>query len=110
MRLSQVTYPDHHEVHHGYGAAQTIDDIMSRLAAIGDSTDTCAACKYLDAGRIVEEDYEDIEVTPSYLDSNGNVTGLDRFGRVANHVWTAIVPGREIFSVTSLPPVQSSTP
>ena len=65
-----------------------IDDIMSRLASIGDQCGTYAVYKYLGAGRIVEEDYSDIDVKLSYLDSNGNFTGLDRFGRVAEQVWT----------------------
>ena len=61
---------------------------MSRLSSIGDTNGTYAAYKYLGAGRIVEEDYADIDVKLSYLDSNGNVTGLDRFGRVADQIWT----------------------
>ncbi len=37
VRLSQVTYPDDREVHYGYGTTQAIDDVMSRLATIGDA-------------------------------------------------------------------------
>jgi len=35
----------------------------------------------------VVEDYEDIDVKLSYLDGCGNVTGPDRFGRVADQLW-----------------------
>jgi len=87
VRLDEVTYPNGREVHYDYGATGAIDDIMSRLAAIGDGTNTHAAYKYLGAGTIVEEDYEDIDVKLTYLDANGNPTGLDRFGRVADQVW-----------------------
>jgi RHS repeat-associated protein len=44
--------------------------------------------EYLGAGTIVEEDYEDVEVKLSYLDSSGNVAGFDRFGRVVDQIWT----------------------
>lgn len=86
IRLSQVTYPDGREVHYAYGTAQAIDDIMSRLASIGDGTDTYASYKYLGAGRIVVEDYEDIEVRLDY--TADDFAALDRFGRVLDQVWT----------------------
>jgi RHS repeat-associated protein len=86
VRLSQVTYPDDREVHYGYGTTQAIDDVMSRLATIGDGAKTHASYKYLGAGRIVEEDYEDIEVRLDY--AANNFAALDRFGRVLDQVWT----------------------
>jgi RHS repeat-associated protein len=86
VRLSQVTYPNGREVQYGYGAAQATDDIMSRLATIGDGTDTYASYQYLGAGRIVVEDYEDIEVKLDY--AADEFAALDRFGRVLDQVWT----------------------
>jgi len=59
---------------------------MSRLATIGDGTDTYASYKYLGAGRIVVEDYEDVEVKLDY--SADNFAALDRFGRVLDQLWT----------------------
>ena len=44
-----------------------MDDIMSRLATIGDGTNTHASYKYLGAGKIVTEDYEDIDVKPGAM-------------------------------------------
>jgi len=88
VRLDEVTYPNGREVHYDYGTTAAIDDIMSRLATIGDGTSAYASYKYLGAGKIVTEDYEQIDVKLTYLDSSGNVTGLDRFGRVADQVWT----------------------
>ena len=87
VRLSQVTYPNGREVHFGYGQVQAIDDIMSRLASVSDSSGTHSSFKYLGAKQIVEEDYSDIDVKLSYLDGSGNVTGLDRFARVVDQVW-----------------------
>ena len=86
VRLSQVTYPEGREVHYGYGTTQAIDDIMSRLATIGDGANTHASYKYLGADRIIEKDYEDIEVRLDY--AANNFAALDRFGRVLDHVWT----------------------
>jgi RHS repeat-associated protein len=85
VRLEQVTYPNGREVHYDYGTAGAIDDIMSRLATIGDSTGTLSAYKYLGLGTIVEENNAGAKLT--YLNSSGNVTGLDRFGRVVDQIW-----------------------
>ena len=86
VRLSEVTYPGGREVQYGYGAAQATDDIMSRLATIGDGTDTYASYQYFGAGRIVVEDYEDIEVKLDY--AADDFAALDRFGQVLDQVWT----------------------
>jgi hypothetical protein len=87
VRLSQITYPNGRDVNYDYSGA--IDDIMSRLSSIkdDDGSTILASYRYLGAGQIVEENYEDAEVKLSYLDSPDNVTGLDRFGRVVDHVW-----------------------
>jgi len=38
-------------------------------------------------GQIVEEDYVAAQTKLTYLDGSGNVTGLDRFGRIVDQVW-----------------------
>jgi hypothetical protein len=87
VRLEEVTYRDAREINYDYGTAGAIDDIMSRLASIKDDDDSTvlASYKYLGANRIVTEDYEEIEVNLDY-NSDGNLGGLDRFGRVADQV------------------------
>jgi len=87
VRLTAVTYPNGRTVQYGYGTTGVIDDIMSRLGTIGDGTITNAAYKYLGAGQIVEEDYAQSQTKLTYLDATGNVTGLDRFGRVVDQMW-----------------------
>jgi YD repeat-containing protein len=58
---------------------------MSRLATIGDGTNTYASYKYLGAGRIVVEDYETLGVK---LDHSANNFGaIDRFGRVVDQLF-----------------------
>ncbi len=85
VRLEEVTYPNGREVQYGYGTTGAIDDIMSRLATIGDGTDTYAAYKYLGAGTIVTEDYDQIEVKLDH--AADDLAALDRFGRVVDQVW-----------------------
>jgi RHS repeat-associated protein len=89
VRLSKVVYPNYpngRQVQYGYGTTGAIDDIMSRLATIGDAAGTYAAYRYLGAGKIVSEDYEDIDVKLDY--SANDFAALDRFGRVLDQVWT----------------------
>ena len=93
VRLKSVTYPNGREIDYNYAAG--VDNVMSRLSAtyndanhngdIDSGEDVFASYKYLGLGQIVEED--DGGDTLTYLDSNGNLTGLDRFGRVVDQVW-----------------------
>ena len=53
VRLDEVTYPNGREVHYDYGTTAAVDDIMGRLATIGDGTNTYASYKYLGARGIV---------------------------------------------------------
>jgi hypothetical protein len=52
---------------YGYATTGAIDDLMSRLATIGDGTGTLSGYKYLGANQIVEEDYCEAGVRLSYL-------------------------------------------
>jgi hypothetical protein len=38
VRLAEVVYPNGRTVDYAYGTPHAVDDIMSRLAAIGDGT------------------------------------------------------------------------
>ena len=89
VRLEQVTYPDGREINYDYGTADAIDDIMSRLASIKDDDDSTvlASYRYLGAGRIVTEDYEEIQVNLDYAGETNTFSALDRFGRVTDQVW-----------------------
>ena len=88
VRLTDVIYPNGRDVQYGYGTTGAVDDIMSRLADHRRQHGVrCAAYKYLGARQIVEENYDEASVKLTYLDSSGNVTGLDRFGRVVDQLW-----------------------
>jgi RHS repeat-associated protein len=90
-RLAEIIYPSGRAVQYGYeGTDGAVDNVMSRLATIGDTGDiygAYAAYKYLGLGTVIEEDYVQAHVKLSYLDSSGNLTGLDNFGRVRDQVW-----------------------
>jgi hypothetical protein len=60
---------------------------MSQLETISDTTGTVAGYKYLSLGRIVVEDNVEASTRLSYLDEDGELTRLDRFGRVVDQVW-----------------------
>ena len=90
VRLASIVYPDtNRQIDYNYdtGPQAAIDEVMSRLSSISEDSDTLAAYRYLGAGTIVEEDYQDIDVKLSYLDGSDDVTGFDRFGRIAEQVW-----------------------
>ena len=84
-----MTHPDGWEINHDYGTTGAIDDVMSRLASIKDDDDSTvlASYRYLGAGRIVTEDYEEIQVNLDYAGDTNTFSALDRFGRVTDQVW-----------------------
>ena len=64
---------------------------MSRLSSISDSEsgEIDAAYTYLGAGTIAVEDYAQSQVKLDYdPDGDDSFTGLDRFGRVVDQIWT----------------------
>src|SRR5271165_4624102 len=94
VRLTDVIYPNGRDVSYGYGQvssptfAQTVDNIMSRLATISESNGTVdAAYSYLGADTIATEDYQQPQIKLDY--SANNFAALDRFGDVLNQVWSS---------------------
>ena len=94
VRLQSVTYPSADRViEYGYGDAQStdinkvIDAVMSRLETIGNASEIDAAYTYLGAGTIVKEDYVSAGTRLNYLDTTGQPSRFDRFGRIADQVW-----------------------
>jgi YD repeat-containing protein len=87
VRLTDVIYPNGRDVQYGYGEGEAgaIDDVMSRLATIGDQNGTYAAYTYLGAGKIVTEDYVEAQAKLDY--AHDNLAGFDRFGRVVDQLW-----------------------
>jgi len=95
VRLTKVTYPDTREVHYLYGAANSVDDKLSRVYQIADSaagTTVYAEYDYVGAGSIVSVSHEAVSggLVLDYNQSGGShdYEGWDTFGRVINQEWT----------------------
>ena len=87
VRLSAMIYPNGREVDYGYGEttstptfAQTVDNIMSRLATISDSSGTLATYTWLGVGTIASQTDNQPEISLDY--SGSNFAALDRFGNI----------------------------
>jgi RHS repeat-associated protein len=88
LRLTDVIYPNGRDVEYGYGTTGSTDDVLGQVATIAGSDGTYAAYTYLGVGTIVTEDYQQPQVKLDYTNGSGQITGLDRFGRVADQVWS----------------------
>jgi YD repeat-containing protein len=88
LRLTDVIYPNGRDVQYGYGAAGSTDDVLGQVATIAGSDGTYAAYTYLGVDTIVTEDYQQPQVKLDYTNGSGQITGLDRFGRVVDQVWS----------------------
>ncbi len=88
-RLIGITYPDAgtggREIAFGYGAANSIDDNFSRIAAISDGTGSLAAYQYAGVSRRVSTSLG-CGVSTSVA-GGGGYDGLDRFGRLLRLHW-----------------------
>lgn len=83
-RLVSMTYPNGREIDFHY--ASGLDDTISRLSSITDSSGTLESYTYLGDGTVLER-IEGNGTKLTYLDSSGNITGLDDFGRVVDQKW-----------------------
>ena len=94
-RLVSETYPNGKVLSFNYSSG--VDDALSRLSSISDSTGTLESYKYLGLGTVVERDHPQINVNLTYIQQTGDAqantdggdkyTGLDRFGRVIDQFW-----------------------
>lgn len=89
-RLVSLTYPNGREIDYNYDSG--LDDTISRLSSMSDSSGTLEAYKYLGLGTVVERDHPETDVNQTFLtggtgDAGDQYAGLDRFGRVAEMAW-----------------------
>ena len=90
-RLTSVTYPDGYVLTYNY--ASGLNDGISRLTSLSDSTGTLEAYSYLGLGTVVVRAHPQPNVDLSYAkrsgegvgDAGDQYTGLDRFGRVVGY-------------------------
>jgi len=98
-RLTSITYPNGYVLDYNYSTG--VDNNISRLSYLSDSTGTLQSYSYLglDTPVIVSDPQPGIELTYVKLsgESNGDggdqYTGLDRFGRVVDQRWIVTSTG-----------------
>jgi len=94
-----MTYPNGRVLTYNYNTG--LDNNISRLSSISDSTGTLVSYSYLGLSTVVIESYPQPGVELTYVklsgESNGDAgdqyTGLDRFGRVVDQRWIVISTG-----------------
>ena len=99
-RLVTMTYPNGRVLTYNYNTG--LDNNISRLSSISDSTGTLVSYSYLGLSTVVIENYPQPGVELTYVklsgESNGDAgdqyTGLDRFGRVVDQRLDSHVHGR----------------
>jgi RHS repeat-associated protein len=91
-RLMSMTYPNGRVLNFNYNTG--VDNTISRLSSISDSSATLESYKYLGLSTVVERDHPQTNVNLTYISQTGGTgdagdqyTGLDRFGRVVDQNW-----------------------
>jgi RHS repeat-associated protein len=92
-RPTSVTYPSGYVLTYNYSSG--LNDGISRLSSLSDSTGTLESYSYLGLGTVVVRSHPQPGIDLTYVkqgsESNGDAgdpyTGLDRFGRVVDQRW-----------------------
>src|SRR5262249_58413774 len=91
-RLISMTYPNGRVLNYNY--ATGLDNTISRLTSISDTSATLESYKYLGLNTVVERDHPQTNVNLTYISQTGSTgdagdkyIGLDRFGRVVDQNW-----------------------
>jgi RHS repeat-associated protein len=90
-RLVSMTYPNGRVLNYNYTSG--VDDQISRLSSLSDSSATLEAYTYLGLNTVVTRSHPQTGVNQTDVISGGNThggdqyTGLDRFGRVVEERW-----------------------
>jgi len=92
-RLTNIVYPNGRQIDYNY--ASGIDNTISRLSSISDSSATLEGYTCLGLSTVVTRAHAESGIELSYIkltgESNGDAgdkyTGLDRFNRIADQRW-----------------------
>jgi hypothetical protein len=98
-RLVSMTYPNGRVLNYNY--ATGVDNTISRLTSISDSSATLESETYLGLNTVVQRSYSQPGIALTYIkqtgESNGDAgdqyIGLDRFGRVVDQRWIVTATG-----------------
>jgi RHS repeat-associated protein len=92
-RLTQITYPTTSRVL-DFNYSTGVNDAISRVSSLTDGTNTLESYSYLGLDTVAQESRPQTGVNLTYIIAGGNpdggdqYTGLDRFGRVDQQLWT----------------------
>jgi len=100
-RLTSITYPNGKVLTYNYGAAGGLNDVISRLASLSDTSGILESYDYLGLSTVVRRAHSQPGVDLTYIkqtgEANGDAgdqyTGLDRFGRVVDQRWVVTSNG-----------------
>lgn len=98
-RLTSIIYPNGRVVTYNY--ASGLDDSISRLSSISDTSATLEALSFLGLGTVVKRAHPEAALDLTYIkmasesvgDAGDQYTGLDRFDRVVDQRWVDSVSG-----------------
>jgi hypothetical protein len=88
-RLTSITYPDGYVLTYNYSSG--LNDSVSRLSSLSDSTGTLESYSYLGLGTVVVRSHPQPGIDQTLVGTPGDAgdqyAGLDRFGRVVDQKW-----------------------
>jgi len=89
-RLTSITYPDGYVLTYNY--ASGINNTISRLSSLSDTTGTLEGYKFLGVSTVVERDHPQTNVNQTLITggtgaAGDKYVGLDAFGRVVDDQW-----------------------
>jgi RHS repeat-associated protein len=98
-RLTTMSYPNGRVITYNY--ASGVDNTISRLTSISDSSATLESLSYLGLSTVVDRSHPQPGVDLTYIkqtgeptgDAGDQYTGLDRFGRVVDQRWLIVATG-----------------
>jgi RHS repeat-associated protein len=98
IRLTGITYPTGSTVlSYDYGTSGGMDDYLSRVSAIKQSSTALAAYTYLGQSTVIRIDYAEAGIRLDlWGGTSGTLTGLDQFNRIIDQNWSTISSGTSI--------------
>ncbi len=89
-RMTSMTYPNGRVLNYNYSSG--LNNTISRLSSISDSSATLESYSYLGAGTVVARNHSESGINLTYIgsgsgDGGDQYVGLDRFGRVVDQNW-----------------------
>jgi RHS repeat-associated protein len=93
-RLTSITYPNGKVLTYGYGTSGGLNDTISRLDNLSDSSGTVEQYSYLGLDTVIQRAHPQTNVEVTYISQTGSTgdagdkyIGLDRFCRVVDQNW-----------------------